>query len=78
MKNSNAYTLIKNARDTAVKNRQLAIVQATKVFDNEISAYDMALRQLSGGIAPAPKAAPAKKLPRLKKHYLQKNRSQNQ
>jgi FtsZ-interacting cell division protein YlmF len=58
MGKNNALTHIKSAKETAVKNRAAAIQKVSKDFDEEIVAYDMAIRQLSG--VPAKKAAPKK------------------
>jgi hypothetical protein len=48
MGNINAITLIKSARETAIKNRQAAITKAAEPFNKEIASYDMAIRHLSG------------------------------
>jgi FtsZ-interacting cell division protein YlmF len=58
MGKNNALTMLKSAKETAVKNRAAAIQKVSKDFDEEIAAYDTAIRQLSG--SPAKKAAPKK------------------
>jgi hypothetical protein len=62
---NNAVALIRSAKEAALKNRALAVSKAAKPFDEEIGAYDKALRQL--GAAPAAKAKTAKKAPAKKK-----------
>jgi hypothetical protein len=58
MATTNILSMIKTARETALKNRTAAIAKAAAAFDKEIEFYDKALRQL-GNSSPETKS-PAK------------------